>query len=738
MTCPPIASLLVLALATGTVAAQDRPLQSTAGLVAEALDWSERGDTTVAVAVLRRALAEDPNDPDAVFALGTLLARSAPVTENDFTQRSEAEDLLDRAYRLRDGDPLVLLEIGMLKRKQNIRVDARRVLEDALGSVDPEGTDPARIADAYYELARILEEELFDFEDFMFIGPSFRQFGEAGADPLGGSAGSTFCPAGVAFFCYNYTRPRDFNLLFEEVATPGSDRPEDLYPLIEDYYRAALSYEPRHDMAARHLMALYLRRGRTEDFAALARELVSLDPGRPFPWLFQGLAHYRAERWDEAQQSFDEGLTRLPPSERSAYQDVGTLLQRAQRAGYAGLADRDKREYEDVLWARSDPLYLLPGNERRLEHIARVTYAELNFGNPELGERGYESDRGLVYIRWGEPRKVWKIDTGTRLSQGSGGRWILWNYRIDAPSFIFFSQAGYQTVRFDQSANAGEYARELAETESASVFRSRAVTTWIDLPHQFARFKGSGPDLTRIVAWAEVDPTRFLLFDGDSVASALYLFTPDMRDTVEMRQTLAANASGQLAFTIEAYPADYAFALEGLAVDSRVAGTERGDLPVLGFPEDRLSVSDLVVADGVRPRAVDPVRWSDFSIAASRDLTFSPNDEIHLYFEVYGLLTDANGVGRYRLELTVEDVTEQGLVSSVVRSLGNLVGIDGDEETRIRFDRTGEPREGTVAEYLSISLPDVGAGTYDVRVQVDDLEAGTTQTLSRTITILDR
>lgn len=733
--------LLVLLLgASGTAArAQDAPRSSSpTELVGEARHWSARGDTTMALALLRRAVEAEPNHPDAVFALGTLLARTAPTEERDFRQRAEAEHLLDHAYRLRGGDPAVLIELGLLKRKQNIRVDSRRLLEEGLRGESGSEVDSRRIAEAHYALARILEEELFEVEHLLFLGPSFRQFGSASADPLGGGASSAICPAGVTFFCYNYTRPRDFNLLFEEVASPASDTPQDLYPRIEDHYRSALSHDPRHEMAARGLMALYLRRDRVAEFAALAEELVDLDPDRPFPRLFLGLARAREERWLEAERAFDEGLRRLPPTEREAFHDVTALLKSDQRSVYAALEDHEQREYEDVLWAKSDPLYLIPGNERRLEHVARVTYAELHFGNPERGQRGWESDRGLVHIRWGPPRKIWKIGLGDRLSQQGGGRYVLWNYRIDAPSFIFFSQAGYETVRFDQGANTAEYVRGLAESESASVFRSRAVTTWIELPHQLARFKGSGPNLTRVVAWVEADPRRFLLFDGDSVATALFLFSPGHRDTVEIRQTIPAGASGNLAFTLEAFPATYEFAVEGYAAGSRVAGTERGTLEIAGFPPGQLSLSDLVVADGVAPRNAQPVRWSDFSIAASRDLAFRPDEEIHLYFEIYGLETDGDGDAAYRLELTVEDVSEQGLVGSVVRSLGNLVGLGEDQETRILFDRTARPREDVVPEYLSLALPDVEPGAYTIRVTVDDRSGERFATLSRTITIEER
>ena len=66
--------------------------------VVQATTLLEAGDTVAALGILRGAREADDRDPHIAFALGTLLARTAPLGETDFKQRMEAEALLEQAY----------------------------------------------------------------------------------------------------------------------------------------------------------------------------------------------------------------------------------------------------------------------------------------------------------------------------------------------------------------------------------------------------------------------------------------------------------------------------------------------------------------------------------------------------------------------------------------------------------------------------------------------------------------
>ena len=429
-------------------------------VVLQARTLVQAGDTVAALGLLRRAYADDDDDPHLVFALGTLLARTAPLEETDFEQRLAAEDLLERALRMLPNDAAVLVELAFLKRRQFMRVDARRLLESVVEPGPSAGLDPRIAADAHFVLARILTEEMDDFEHLVFMPSGWREDGATGSDALDPSAR---CPAGVQYFCYNYSRPRDFNSQFLR-ASSSTDRGEDYPARIEVEYRAALSYVPDHLQAARGLLGLLYRQGRFAEVSSEASSLAELSPDDPYPHVFGGLARYEAQDWEGAKKLFDVGLSLMSARERAPYDDVSYLLRSRDASTYEALEPDRAREYERILWSKSDPLFLIPENERRLEHVARVTYAELAFGDPERRLPGWSSDRGQVFIRYGEPERIWMLRQDQQASSVTG-RWIFWNYRIDAPSYIFRRQLGYTRVNFDLSANTEAYVRELAEVE---------------------------------------------------------------------------------------------------------------------------------------------------------------------------------------------------------------------------------------------------------------------------------
>ncbi|MDP6041558.1 MAG: GWxTD domain-containing protein [Candidatus Latescibacteria bacterium] len=94
-------------------------------------------------------------------------------------------------------------------------------------------------------------------------------------------------------------------------------------------------------------------------------------------------------------------------------------------------------------WREQDPLFLTKYNERRLEHYARLAYANLRYSQPRRGVEGWKTNPGQTYIKFGRHRQrlvkgdayalteTWvyegfKLDFRTTPRQGLGGRIFNW------------------------------------------------------------------------------------------------------------------------------------------------------------------------------------------------------------------------------------------------------------------------------------------------------------------------
>ena len=67
------------------------------------------------------------------------------------------------------------------------------------------------------------------------------------------------------------------------------------------------------------------------------------------------------------------------------------------------VVDKEKERF----WRAKDPLFSTELNERLLEQYRRFAYATWRFAAPNVGLRGWETIRGKVYIRYGEPIFAW-------------------------------------------------------------------------------------------------------------------------------------------------------------------------------------------------------------------------------------------------------------------------------------------------------------------------------------------
>lgn len=436
------------------------------------------------------------------------------------------------------------------------------------------------------------------------------------------------------------------------------------------------------------------------------------------------------------------------------FEDPERLLREREAERYTTLSGRDQASYRTVYWRKADPLHLTPANERRLEHLARMIYADIRFSAPEVGLRGWDTDRGHVYVRYGPPRRVFQVrresakemnpaltaaamdllkcqrvvhtlsdsvkdlsgcDFGWYLgaagtSSSEGGRWIFWNYDPELPSFIFEKQLRSRWAKHKPETRSrllAEEAIERAPVLDASPYAIR------ELPVQVARFRGPRPGVTHFLVMPGQLP-EFGAAAPDSVETGLFVFGPDNRLVAQEQHPGLARAF----YEFRTGPGAYDLSVEVLEAPRRRAGRWRATLPALEGKGAGPALSDLLLARSVQPLSEEPRTRTDFAILPNPALELRPGEALALYFEVYDLAPGADGTAAYSARLTLTDAQARPVVLRVLEGVRRWLGAEEREPVTLAWERVLKPAGDRVPEYLVVDPGTLPPGRYRLTVEV--------------------
>jgi tetratricopeptide (TPR) repeat protein len=315
------ALLVTAAIAPPLLLAQEEP-----ELYRQAQSQLAAGDTLAAIAALRELTEAEPDFGPGFLRLGALLSVRSSEAESDWPQRKEAEKLLREAWRLMGADPEVLLEYGLLLRKQLMRVDAERVLNRAWREAVRRGQefDPGKRARLHYELGRIYETWWEDFQNLVMIPWSAQEIYCLRIDvtlPIDELASlphrdqAVLCPAEWA----------------EQLAgtVPLADLRSDDRQRMVDHFRLAMEADSGYADAALRLLGHLADGDEWGEYLSVASGLVGSQPDDPRPHLFLALGYHELGRAADLRG-------REPATDPSA----ARTLRRVERCGPRGGSSR--------------------------------------------------------------------------------------------------------------------------------------------------------------------------------------------------------------------------------------------------------------------------------------------------------------------------------------------------------------------------------------------------------------
>jgi hypothetical protein len=535
-----------------------------------------------------------------------------------------------------------------------------------------------------------------------------------------GSSSSSKCDEVVGRFCLRYEGS-------------GTRRPDPEVPgkvisarqLAVEMLRQAFAVFPHDLSTAGPLLRYLVEDGRAEEALAAARTFSWASGDSVWGPLLEGYALHAAGDDSLAEARFDEGLARVPRDARRRFERVSYLVAPKERKVYDALMDAEQEIYEEALWRLSDPLYLTPGNERRVEHIARHVWSRLLSDAPVVYRmQRWDDDLEQLTVRYGVP--------------SSRERLVNWSAMISETMVEYFDpdQLAYvpETLRTEGFPGAPPPGDPwpLDNERARSGFAARSVRRLVHLDHQTSRFPVGDSVVLRV--------DGALAFDSaadprSGVRAALFLLDRDYRHA--QRQDGAARISGDTATaTFEAVlPAErVVYSLELLEPESRLAGRARYaiDLSEISGPGPLLS--DVVVAHPYGDGDL-PTGRQDPELRPMTRLVVSPGDTLGLYAEAHRLMPAADDATHYAVRLRMRRATEPALLARAFGWIGRKLGLAEEREVpSLEFEGEGVAGHPAI---LAVDLPlgDLETGLYAIELTVIDLIADRSRTMTRLVRV---
>ncbi len=694
----------------------------------EALDYLSADDTAGALRKLVEANRNYPEFGLAWLKLGELLSAQAGELEENYPQRKRAREALEEARRLMGDDPEVLVQYGLLLRRQQLKGDAERVLQRASRAADSEGASmsPEARAELHYTLGLIYESWWLDWKNLVRIPSS--------AEPVA-------CSALQSSLVTDVTQGRNVSHWDASVICPErwADQLKGLMHLgdlkdperarMMEHFRIAFGSDSTYTDAAYRLLGHLAEGDEWEEYTDVAGALLGLQPDEARAHLFYGLGLHENGYEDQASPFFATAIDLLPEYDRLVFNDISPLLGESGRSIYYSADSVGQADVERLFFTSTDPMFLTAAEERRLEHYSRVAWAELMFGEPVTNNYGWDSERGKIWIRYGKPWVQYQCCYGGNLNNTgriSQGRYEYWGYSRNGPVFVFARQLTY---RHAMMTTASKFVADEMTIRQPQLYRPAMITEIVDYPHQIARFRGSEPAYTRVEIYSGPPVALLGIIPGTTIETGAFLFDISYRELWSRRLSVPVEGTPPgLSYQIEVPAGKFYYGLEARGEleeqQARALARARDSLVVAGFPTGQLNVSDILLADAIRALNQPPSKRDDLRIWPSRSLVVRSGDPISVYFEVYGLQADGQGLAQYRVDFAVDDAENRNLVSRIASGITELFSRGDDQEPEVSWERVVAVEGDRSMEYLSVEVPDLDEGAYAVRVRIADLVSG--------------
>ena len=539
--------------------------------------------------------------------------------------------------------------------------------------------------------------------------------------------------------------------------------------IAKEYFLKALQIEPENSKLYYTLGIHHIKDKDWQKVYDLMMKSIEFNPENKNAFLVLGYTCMKMQKYDEAEKSFKNAEKLMSEQERILFNDYTTILKPSKILKIEKTLNRNnlKKKLLDLYWKEKDPSFLTEYNERLLEHYSRFALANILFSIPDLGVEGWNSDRGKVLIRYGEPEFIYRnrpamIAEPTKAvvfdAKGLLGKssviyavefmvykdfmivfedpFLTRDYKLFEPPFDPFKQekplsALQRMIEFQPELFESEYDRKKVPVISYnSQFRNDNGETIIELYFSMPTNK--------------TFETYYSGYDGKyiRIQEGIFLFNKDWEKIdsgINYKYIKINNASEnsiiQSYLSLNAKPDFYNVAVEFIDNYRTIFGSNRETLECYNFNTGELTMSDLVLGVNSQESLRIPLRLRKQSLEPVPGLKFNKDKKVKLYFEVYNLTYDKNN--KSKVELTASISFDREKTNLYKKALETVKKLAGKEKKQIEMSITSSFRGNSINDKI-VQLLDISSllpGFYVLNIKIRDLNTNKEVSRKRNIEI---
>ena len=414
-----------------------------------------------------------------------------------------------------------------------------------------------------------------------------------------------------------------------------------------------------------------------------------------------GFSLHIAGNYLAADSAYAMALEAMPSPTRCHWLNLAPLLDDDIRGTYRKMTCSEREAADQRIWWVSDPLYMVPGNERRTEHFSRVLHTVLQSQSANTYGSSWGGDLAELILRFGWAEK-WTREPSPSMypeSQASVS-----GHEREPGYHFFLTQPPPDSLALITDSLFDIY--QFPPREQYSPVYTRGFER---LDAQVARFRRG--DSTRVIAAYDVSTDTIF---GKAKFTAALIAMGDPATTPSATQVAESPVKNVLSLSTPWK--SQLIGVELLAKDSSGAARWRSGFAEIPLDSGRISVSDLLFVDGAPSL---PSTLEEAVPRAHGGTKFRHNQKIGLFWELYG---KAPADSSLPISLTITPVDESLLRRAfrVLRVAPKLTPLN------IRWQENGGA--GVLsARTVMLDLSLVPAGKYTVKLEVGDYPAAVTQ-----------